>query len=697
MTEKDPDVPPLFSIVVPTYDRPDFLRSALESVLSQTVTDYECIVVEDGPPESTAVLPPDSRFRLVRHERNKGVAAARNTGLRKARGRFVTFLDDDDLFTSDRLEVTLPHLSGERIVVCRRGGEDGSLSHFRHLEGDVADSILDGFTPHLGQTTVPRERCPLFDERYSALEDVEWWLRIAPHMPVTSVVDACYLTRLNEQPRHANGALERARCSRMLLEEHVDYFLAHPRARTFRYERLARLERGLGRRAAARQAAWRSLTAMPRIRHLRLVLAMTSPSDRMPHAPREARPPAVDQGDPPCLLLAEQSWGSALQAMRSLSSIGVPAYVGVVGPGEKVYRSSRSCSGVFTLQADTPEQLSRSIVNWAERVVPRSDVVVLPLSDRFVDLLEAARDSLPSRFRLALPEPGVVKGLIDKASAFTIAECAGLDVPPWIRVEDMSDLSAVDRLTFPVIIRPSHWSGAGESYFKFIVCKERGELQRVLREKLGKGACLIVQEYLDDPSREVQFGIVWRSADRRHTAVCTGRKRRESSDEGGVMAWGEAVDLPTVVDSVTRFLDRSGFVGMGGIELLHSRGRTWFVEFNPRLEAIHFLAKRAGLDTVLMAYRDLASGTVPTTLPMQSAATAWVGSAWFGRLRAHPAELPRAVLDRLRFGRGAQRIKAVWAWKDPGPGLTIVRILATRALLALAGRASLPTGRGRGR
>ena len=90
---------PLVSVIVPTFQRPEFLQAALGSVLRQTVKDFEVLVVDDGSAMDLAPLVnalDDGRIRYLRHESNRGEAAARNTGIRGARGDYLAFLDDDD-------------------------------------------------------------------------------------------------------------------------------------------------------------------------------------------------------------------------------------------------------------------------------------------------------------------------------------------------------------------------------------------------------------------------------------------------------------------------------------------------------------------------------------------------------------------------------------------------------------------------
>jgi glycosyltransferase involved in cell wall biosynthesis len=99
--------PPLVSVIIPTFRHRDFILPALNSVFEQTFTDYEVIVVNDGSPDDTAqVLRPlrdAGRIKYI-EQANAGQASARNRGLNEARGKFIAFLDDDDLWPPDKLE-----------------------------------------------------------------------------------------------------------------------------------------------------------------------------------------------------------------------------------------------------------------------------------------------------------------------------------------------------------------------------------------------------------------------------------------------------------------------------------------------------------------------------------------------------------------------------------------------------------------
>src|ERR1019366_1942527 len=95
------------SIILPTYNRGYVLRDAVHSVLCQTYTDFELLVIDDGSNDGTADIIAgysDHRVHLIRHSTNLGVSAALNTGLENAKGEVVAFLDSDDLWTADKLD-----------------------------------------------------------------------------------------------------------------------------------------------------------------------------------------------------------------------------------------------------------------------------------------------------------------------------------------------------------------------------------------------------------------------------------------------------------------------------------------------------------------------------------------------------------------------------------------------------------------
>ena len=256
---------PLFSVVIPTHGRPELLADTVRSVLAQTIDDLECLVVDDGGGEDFD-LPDDVRVRIIRRPENGGTAATRNTGIDEAVGTYVTFIDDDDLFTADRLELALEGLERAPVSVCWIRHLDGESEGGRMLDGDVGDVILDDLVPHVGACAIPRDRILRFDESMRSGEDVEWWLRTAQALPFATVPRVGYLYRRHPGVRYLKGPAIRARSHVEILDRYADYFATHPAAAAFRWKRVGLLATTAGDTRLARQAVLRSMRLRPSLR-----------------------------------------------------------------------------------------------------------------------------------------------------------------------------------------------------------------------------------------------------------------------------------------------------------------------------------------------------------------------------------------------------------------------------------------------
>ena len=125
----------MISVVIPTYNHGPLLLDTLASVFAQTHQDYEVIVVNDGSPDDTAeLLRPlvETRRVIYLEQENAGQAAARNRGLQAARGDYIAFLDDDDLWPADKLawQVRVLDENPESVLVYGRYAQlraDGRL------------------------------------------------------------------------------------------------------------------------------------------------------------------------------------------------------------------------------------------------------------------------------------------------------------------------------------------------------------------------------------------------------------------------------------------------------------------------------------------------------------------------------------------------------------------------------------------
>jgi glycosyltransferase involved in cell wall biosynthesis len=195
---------PRVSVVIPTLDRPDHLTRAIDSALGQTTADIELIVVDDGSPEPASVVADraaDSRIRVLRHESRRGAGAARNTGIRAARGEFIALLDDDDVWEPEKLEKQIARIeeaaAGTVLVYCgyRVVGERTGDVAFEFVPTDPPADFAKLLQSTLFNSSVPLirrsaiEEAGFFDESLAGAQDRDMWLRLARRGPLAFVPD----------------------------------------------------------------------------------------------------------------------------------------------------------------------------------------------------------------------------------------------------------------------------------------------------------------------------------------------------------------------------------------------------------------------------------------------------------------------------------------------------------------------------
>ncbi len=188
---ESPPARPAVCVIIPTYNRAALLAASLDSVVAQTFTDYEIIVVDDGSDDDTAqrVASRDQSIRYL-SQSNQGVSEARNHGLRVARGEFVAFLDSDDLWTPTFLERTVGHLRRQPEHALVFTGytptdEVGKPLSGRRKKLHGGDVTADLFASTFIHTSAVVARAAIirdaggFDGRLTHNEDYDLWLRLS--------------------------------------------------------------------------------------------------------------------------------------------------------------------------------------------------------------------------------------------------------------------------------------------------------------------------------------------------------------------------------------------------------------------------------------------------------------------------------------------------------------------------------------
>jgi len=187
-------MPPFFSIIIPTFNRADKLKKAIDSVLSQTFSDFEILVMDDGSTDHTGELINtynDSRIHYSWGENFGGPAKPRNLGINRAKGEWVCFLDADDWWKSNKLQVCLSHLHAKvdflyhDMAISRDGVNCGGKLKSRTLKKPVLKDLLLGGNAIINSSAMVRRSVLMkageFNEALEmvAAEDFNMWLKVA--------------------------------------------------------------------------------------------------------------------------------------------------------------------------------------------------------------------------------------------------------------------------------------------------------------------------------------------------------------------------------------------------------------------------------------------------------------------------------------------------------------------------------------
>ena len=196
MREKTNQMKPLLTIIIPTFNRADFLKESIHSVLSQTFTDFELIVVDDGSTDHTRDVTLEfPKVRYVACTENSGVSHARNLGIGMAGGRYICFLDSDDLWTQNKLETQIRWMESHvDCQVCytdeiwiRKGVRVNPMNKHRKYSGDIFPHCLPLCIVSPSSVLMRSslfDEVGLFDEDLPVCEDYDLWLRISLKYPV---------------------------------------------------------------------------------------------------------------------------------------------------------------------------------------------------------------------------------------------------------------------------------------------------------------------------------------------------------------------------------------------------------------------------------------------------------------------------------------------------------------------------------
>jgi len=210
---KDPEV----SIIMPLYNEERFVAQAIESVLKQTYPNFELVIVDDKSKdrslEMARVYEADGRVRILTNSENRGIAYTRNKGIKQSKGRIIAFLDSDDVYSKDKLELQIHEISSEgsykdEVVYTNyyKFNEEGRITSAKKLEPTTINTrvtvsalIREVVDPMFATLLCSKEtllEVGLFDESLRIREDYEIMLRLAKIRPFVGIPEPLYGYRM---------------------------------------------------------------------------------------------------------------------------------------------------------------------------------------------------------------------------------------------------------------------------------------------------------------------------------------------------------------------------------------------------------------------------------------------------------------------------------------------------------------------
>ena len=188
------------SVIITVYNGEKYISQAIESIINQTVSASEIIVIDDGSIDSTREI--INHYPQVKYfyQKNMGVSAARNRGIKEARCEFLTILDHDDFFPKNKIELIMPHFIQNPELDVVRGLYE---CHFETPEMEKMFTRLTNISKNhhsvlLGTAVFKRsifDKVGLFDTNLKSAEDVDIWIRLNAHAKVKNINELCLYYR----------------------------------------------------------------------------------------------------------------------------------------------------------------------------------------------------------------------------------------------------------------------------------------------------------------------------------------------------------------------------------------------------------------------------------------------------------------------------------------------------------------------
>jgi glycosyltransferase involved in cell wall biosynthesis len=238
---------PFFTVIIPTHNRYKLLKKAIRSVIDQSFSDFELLVIDDHSSDHTKQIVKefeDERIRYILNDRGAGGAGTRNCGIFRAKGQWTAFLDDDDLWLPEKLEVQYKKINEiDDSIGLIYSGFSYSSPRKRwnaHIiipkkQGRLLDDLL--YDNYIGTITTVLIRTHIlqtiggFDERFLAHQDIDLYVRVAAVSNITFVSQCLATVFLSSDNRITDNFMKKLQGCSLFWDKHSDLIDRSPKLR----------------------------------------------------------------------------------------------------------------------------------------------------------------------------------------------------------------------------------------------------------------------------------------------------------------------------------------------------------------------------------------------------------------------------------------------------------------------------------
>ena len=251
---------PVFSIILPTYNRAGFLNRSIKSVLSQTFSDFELIVIDDASTDNTKEIVEgfqDKRIRYIRNEINLERSTSRNKGIDLAKGEYICFLDSDDAFRKEHLQAFYEFIQNNNnpkafiFTGFQRNysnGETEELLRYPNKNENIIEWLIQEQLPPPSTVCIHHEILAKhkFDKKFVINEDVDLWARIVLEYPFFLIekitldffIHDNNTKFINKDPNYEQLRVLKNFCKNPVFKNHISIKFKNERIKSLKAQRI---------------------------------------------------------------------------------------------------------------------------------------------------------------------------------------------------------------------------------------------------------------------------------------------------------------------------------------------------------------------------------------------------------------------------------------------------------------------------